>query len=60
MMTRRDHITVAKVIRDTTTIIPGDERITLAEEMASALEPISRNFDRALFMAYATSASMEE
>ena len=58
-MTRRHAIAVAKVIRDTNAVQGADSRLRLAEDMADAIEPIAKNFDRDLFIAYATSASPE-
>lgn len=57
MMTKRDHITIAKTIRDTDVSLGNGERHDLANQMADAIEPLSKGFDREMFMAFATSDS---
>jgi hypothetical protein len=57
-MTRRDHIAVAEVIRDAD--IERHRRRALADQMADRLDGISPRFDRAMFMAFATSDPSEE
>lgn len=55
-MTKKHFIAIATVVRDSNLTL--DEKITLANDLADAIEPISKNFDRDMFMAYSTSASI--
>lgn len=61
-MTRKHTIAIAKVIRDTTAITDPDGLSRFVEEMADELSKpgMAKNFDRDLFIAYATSISPEE
>lgn len=60
-MTRRHYVAIAKVIRDSTAFDNHSSRIQLAREVADMLgEPgMAKNFDRDLFIAYATSDLVE-
>lgn len=60
-MTRKHAIAIAKAIRDSAHFEGTDDRYGFAVEMAALLgQPgMAKNFDRDLFLAYATSVSEE-
>lgn len=53
MMTRRDHIAIAKGIQATGTLTMQEKR-DLAASIADYIEPLSKNFDFDMFYSYAT------
>lgn len=56
-MSRKHYVALATVIRDSG-LLTQDQREGLAEEFADALGDVARNFDRGLFVAYATSTAV--